>query len=122
MSSLFVGKTGLRLQYVSASHTDPTSAVDAASAFTLAVIRKESRVSLFLNGTGADLSICFVHPESDPSVTANRLFAFEVPASAAYNLDGAMGGLTLDVGTQILVFKSGGSTSAGQKLRLTLWG
>lgn len=123
MSSLFLGKTALRLQYVEATSVNLASASSISTAYHIAITRHSSRISLFLNGTSADMSVCFVHPDEDTGASAFRLFAFEIPANAAYNMDTTlMNNLNIDAGTKIYIFKSGGATQAGEKFRLTLWG
>ena len=125
MTTIFMGNEGagrgLRFQYKELVVAEINATSSKATAHQLIKLTKACKVMLFLNGLDVDVSVAFTHPERDPNVNDDRLFAFEVPALTPLNFDisGSLG-LAFDPGMWIHVWAVG--TANTGKLRLFAWG
>jgi len=121
--SIFVGKSGLRTQYVEAVAADLNTATSASNAFCFARVEQPCRIGLLANSTSADIVILVCHPDNDPSVEDNRFEFIELPANTPLNLDTSFGmNLSVDPGTWFFAFVSRGTVNATEKLRAFFWG
>lgn len=121
MSSLFIGKTGLRHRYRDALAATINATTGASDAILIETFTQAARLAYLFNNTPADLALWVTHPDADNTVTANRLLWFELPANFNMNYDFLGGQLTIDPGTTLFVSKASGTASSG-KFRLIYFG
>lgn len=123
MTSIFIGKTGLRLKYHDVTWADLALAVDASSAVLLSHLGAACRVALFDNSLDTCCAILVVHPEADSSDPANRLMLFELSCPRQVNFDMlSAAGMQFDAGTKIFVYRDPLIAPTSGKVRLIHWG
>ena len=121
MSSIFIGKTGLRLRFSELTGLQLAAASTPATAVMLCAAAS-SRVAYFDNSTNVTIAVLVVHPDADPSVPANRLLMFKMPAGRFLNFD-APNTLEIDAGAKIFLHYVGGSAPlATSSFYLSHWG
>jgi len=122
MSRIFSDRRGLRTQYFEANHAQISAATSVANAHYLCAVGPSSRIAIFQNQYSCDVQVYLVHPDVDNEVSANRLMFIELEAKTAINFSSDLTGLELDPQTKIYLVKGAGSSAAGEKFRLFMWG
>lgn len=121
MSSLFIGKSGLRHQFAELTATAINATTGASDALLLATYRQASQLCFLFNGTAMDIAFYLVHPDADPAVTANRLLWYKHPANFNLNYEQGMNALRFDPGSKLYVAKADGTGTTGF-VRIVTWG
>jgi hypothetical protein len=133
MSSLFVGKKGLRSQYYSLTEAEVNATTSQDDAKLICILRHQARIFLLDNGLNAEIQILLAHPDADSELLdvslpagqqkSYRLPWVEIPGQKPLNFDiSATTGLSLDVGTKVYIRKLGAASTNSQKIRLITWG
>jgi len=121
MSSIFIGKTGLRMKFAELSGTQLATANSPATAVMLCSTAG-TRVAYFDNSLSTPVAVLVVHPECDPSVVTNRLLLMKMPAGRFMNLD-VQNTLEFDAGTKIFLYYLGATAPTSTSLfYLSHWG
>lgn len=121
--SLFVGKTGLRSQYLKSLAAPINATTGVSNAILMGQFRQADRLAYFMNTTAMDIAIYLVHPDIIGTPTdANKLFLLEIPANTILNLEIAEANLELDPGTRIYVSKANATTGVTGTFSIFLWG
>lgn len=121
MSSIFVGKTGLRLRFSELSGTQLASASSPATAVMLCSAIA-SRIAYFDNSTNVTIAVLVAHPDVDASIPENRLLLFKMPAGRFLNFD-SPNTLEIDAGTKIFLHYVGATAPlATSSFYLSHWG
>jgi hypothetical protein len=123
MSSIFIGKRGLRLKYADLTSLDLASAIDTSTAVLLDTLKCSGIICLFDNSLDQYCVVSVVHPEADPSDPAQRLVMFELPCQRLLNfsLQGAPQ-LEFDPGTHVYIHRDPTAPPTCGKVRLLYWG
>jgi hypothetical protein len=121
MSSIFVGKSGLRLRFDELSGAQLALANSPATAVLLCT-SASSRIAYFDNSMNVTVAVLAVHPEADESIASNRLLMFKMPAGRFLNFD-VQNTLEIDGGTKLYLYYVGGTApSATSSFYLSHWG
>jgi hypothetical protein len=124
MSSVFIGKTGLRHRYADMTVANINTTTGASDAVLLETFTQEARLCYFFNSFDIDLALWVVHPDADSTVTANRLKLLEFPANFNLNYDLHAANLSFDVGMTLFISKVPGvaTNATVGKFRLIYFG
>jgi len=122
MSSIFVGKTGLRHIYRELDYTKLAGKNTQALSVLLGRIGNAARMNFIDNATDADIYLLLVHPQADASVVTNRLHWVEIGKTRVLNYDvGSSPGIHFDPGTAVYAYITSPNPTVG-KLRMSVWG
>lgn len=122
MSSIWIGKTGLRLKYSKLSHLELSGANSPTNAVLLTTLMGASRIGYFSNSLNAEIAILACHPENDPAIVGNRLLLFEMDPGQIINFESNLSSLSFDAGTYLYVHYIGSIAPTSGKIKLVWWG
>jgi hypothetical protein len=123
MSSIFIGKSGIRHQFLKLTAAQLATANSAATAAYLGRMSQSVSLNFIDNTLNTDVAVLLVHPEGDSTSAADRLFWIEVPTNRVINYSVDLSpNLKFDPGTKVFIYYLGGAAPTSGDFRMALWG
>jgi hypothetical protein len=123
VSSIFIGKSGLRLKYNDLTAHDLQCADAVMSAKLLCTLGGAARIAYIYNSLDQHVIFSVVHPEADVNDPNYRLLLLELDSCQTLNFEMFNGqGMNFDPGTMVFVHRNPCIAPTCGKVRLIHWG